>query len=406
MHRLRQSLPYFKEFGWKPVVFSVSPEFVEQKREPLLLQSLPSEIEIHQVKAFSVKITRKLGLGNLGFRSLLQYRKEIDKYLAVNKVDLIYFTTTVFTLMVLGRYWKQKFAVPFIVDLQDPWRNDYYLSLYKKDRPKKFWFDYCQKKYLESITMPEVAGIVSVSSAYVETMKVRYPRLRAMDCLTLPFGALEADWTIARKLDPVFLGENTVNVVYVGRAGNDMKFSLSALFCAFKKGLDSNLPQFKQVRFLFFGTSYALDGQGAKTVEPIANQCGVGKFVTEVTDRLPYFQSLKVLECADILFMPGSIDEKYTASKVFPYLLARKPLFAIFNEMSSVVDILRSTKGGAVISFSNKDSLDEVGDRVLCEFKKMMIKIPFTPELDAAAFKPYTAREMTRKLCSYFDEIG
>lgn len=405
MHRLRQSLPYFEGFGWKAVSFVVDPIYIEQERDELLSESLPSNIDIHYVKAFPSKFTRKFGLGNLGFRSWFQYKNAVNTYLEKNKVDLIYFSTTVFTLMSLGSYWKNKYGVPFVVDLQDPWRNDYYLSLNRKERPSKFWFDYSQKKYLEAKTMPEVAGIVSVSDAYVKTMKNRYPCLKNLNCLTLPFSALESDWDIARSLTPINFGENTVNVIYVGRGGSDMTFSVSSLFYAFRKGLDKGIREFNNVRFLFFGTSYAQNGRGVKSFKPIAEKYGVSEFVEENTDRLPYFKSLKALDCADVLFIPGSNDEKYTASKVFPYILAKKPLFAIFNENSSVVGILKSTKGGDVISFANDNSLDEVSDKVLNVFESLLTKLPFTPELDVTAFKPYTAKEMTRKQCLYFDEI-
>jgi hypothetical protein len=73
MHRVRQSVWYFEEFGWKPTVVCVDEKFVEGVEEPLLLQSLPKGLEIIKVKAFSTKWTRKIGLGALALRSLLFY---------------------------------------------------------------------------------------------------------------------------------------------------------------------------------------------------------------------------------------------------------------------------------------------------------------------------------------------
>ena len=42
----------------------------------------------------------------------------------------------------------------------------------------------------------------------------------------------------------------------------------------------------------------------------------------------------------DALFMPGSDDPAYTASKIYPYLLTRKPLLAIFNAESPALAVL------------------------------------------------------------------
>lgn len=405
MQRLRQSVAYFEEFDWKPVIFCVKPAYIENSQDKLLLNSIPVDIEIHKVNAFSTAWTRKLGLGNLGFRSWLQYCRAVDQYLKHNKVDLVYFSTTVFTLMSLGLHWKKKFGVPFIVDLQDPWRNDYYLDVPRKNRPKKFWFDYFQKKYLEAKTMPQTGGIVAVSDGYIDSMKTRYPNLKNLKCLTLPFSALELDFEIAKSQDSVSLNPEMINIVYIGRGGRDMELSLSALFFAFKKGLDNNLKDFGKIRFNFFGTSYAADGLGEKTILPIAKKYSVETYVTEITDRVPFYKSLRTLEQADILCIPGSIDSNYTASKIFPYILAKKPLIAVFNRNSSVVDILKKTNGGEIVTFSEDSNVDTLSNNVLKVLKEIVDKVPFIPSVNIDAFDAYSAREMTKQQCSYFDTV-
>ena len=172
MHRVRQSLPYFKEFGWLAEVITVDPEFIESYSiDNLLLETIPSNTIIHKVKAFSIKFTRKFGLGSLSIRSFLQIKSKGNELLKNRHFDLIYFSTTAFHVMALGPYWKRKFKVPFILDIQDPWRNDFYLNKPVSQRPPKFWFSYNLDKYLEKITIPNVDGIISVSKDYNEVFK-------------------------------------------------------------------------------------------------------------------------------------------------------------------------------------------------------------------------------------------
>ncbi|MFS6828152.1 hypothetical protein [Cyanobium sp. ATX-6F1] len=45
----------------------------------------------------------------------------------------------------------------------------------------------------------------------------------------------------------------------------------------------------------------------------------------ERTDRLPLSLTLASLRAADALLVIGSDDPAYTASKLIPYLLARRP---------------------------------------------------------------------------------
>ncbi len=405
MHRVRQSLPYLKEFGWEPVLFTVEPGCVEGAKDDLLLETLPAGTEIHRVKALSASLTRTVGVGNLGIRSFPYLRREVDRYLRKNRVDLIYFSTTVFVSVALGPHWKQKFGVPFVIDLQDPWRNDFHLSTPRRKRPKKFWFDYRLNKMLEARTLPECSGVIAVSSGYVRMMKERYPSTQNTPCLTLPFGALPHDFRIAAALPALRTNHDTIDVVYIGRGGSDMAKAVKILFTAFARGLQSNPQLFSPVRFTFIGTSYASEGKGIKTIQPLAEQMGIGSYVTESTDRLPYFQSLKRLQEADLLFMPGSTDPSYTASKLYPYIMAKKAILALFNEQSSVVDILAKTRAGEVVTFRNDEKITHVGIRLQPVLTALLEKLPFQPATDWEAFEPFTAREMTRQQCDFFDKV-
>jgi hypothetical protein len=155
----------------------------------------------------------------------------------------------------------------------------------------------------------------------------------------------------------------------------------------------------------FVGTSYAADGQGLKTIEPVAAKYGVGDHVVEITDRLPYFSALKVLKDADILIIPGSTDTNYTASKLYPYILANRPLIAVFNQNSSVVEILDKTKSGICATFINDDKADVIGEKVFEVMQQYLQRIPFVPDTNWHEFEPYSAREATRKQVDFFNKI-
>ena len=95
----------------------------------------------------------------------------------------------------------------------------------------------------------------------------------------------------------------------------------------------------------FVGTSYAAFGKGMKTIEPLALEYGLGDIVVEHTDRIPYSQTLRCLLDADALIVPGSDDPGYTASKIYPYLLARKPMLAVFHYRSVRCGSRRKSRG-------------------------------------------------------------
>jgi glycosyltransferase involved in cell wall biosynthesis len=410
MHRVRQSLPYFEEFGWIPVVITVHQEYLETYSiDPLLSYSIPDDVEVHCVKAFEASKTRKFGIGSLSMRSFFQIRKKGDELLQNNKFDLVYFSTTAFHVMALGPRWKRKYNVPFILDIQDPWRSDFYLDKPKSERPPKFLISYNIDKFLEAKTVPEADGIISVSQGYCDTFLQRYRGLAKDKFRVIPFGASTLDYEIMQKyvtqVERVKLDKNKINLIYVGRGGYDMGFAINIIFKSIVRLKEDNPILFSKIHLWFIGTSYAPASQGKQTIKPLSNAYGISENVTEITDRIPYFETLFLLRKADILLVPGSTDTSYTASKIFPYVLARRPLIALFHEKSSVVTFLKNMSYGEVVVFNNElNAIDEIVDVFYEKLRKLLVA---TKEIDIQMEKltPYTAKTRTAQQVEFFDVI-
>lgn len=405
MHRVRQSVAFYNQLGWEPTVVMVQPHYAEFPAEPLLLKTIPDNIKIIQLKAFSARFTRKIGLGAIALRAFPFYFFAVNALLKKTKYDLIFFSTTQFPVITLGRYWRWRFNILYIVDIQDPW--------HKADNNFKFTsgfksiFAYYLNKYTEPFALKKTSGIVSVSKGYIDILKKRYSNINDNNSLVLPFGAFEKDFDVANTevVENRFLDNQYINFVYVGRGGSDMHLSISIIFEAFLIGLKSNPTLFSNIRFHFIGTSYAPSGKGVKTIEPIAHKYGVEQYVFEYTDRLPYFQSLKTLQQSDVLFMPGSIDPNYTASKLYPYILAKRPLICIFNSQSSVVSIMKETNAGEIVTFSENERPQNLANDLFTKMNRLLSTLPFIPPTDWDKFRPYTASEMTKKQVDFFNKI-
>jgi len=402
MQRVRMSLPYFAEYGWVAEVVMVDERYTDIAQDALLLQSVPVHIKMHKVAAFSKKNTAKIGLGSLSIRSLWFYKRYVDKLLRREKFDLIYFSTTQFPVCILGAYWKKRFGVPYVIDMQDPWHSPYYGDKPKNQRPPKYWFSYRLNKYLEPIAMKHTDGLISVSGAYIDQFKLRYPSIKKVPALVITFGAFAPDLQIAKDNSMLFerlLSSQFTNIVYIGRGGNDMHTAIRPVFEAFRRSLDLQPERFSKVRFHFIGTSYAPAGQGKATILPLAKQLGIENYVSETTERISYYHTLLTLQQADALFIPGSDDPQYTASKIFPYLLTAKPVLAVFNKASSAIPIIQEYGVQHVYSY------DEVSEADLLVFFDQLIGDGFNHiAYNADAVKKHSAVEMTRAQCHLFDQ--
>jgi glycosyltransferase involved in cell wall biosynthesis len=409
MHRVRHMLNYLPLHGWNAEVIAVEPRYIEAYSvDELLLQTIPSDTIVHHVKAWKSQRTRKFGLGSVSMRSYFYIKEKVNEILREKNIDLIFFSTTAFHVMALGPYWKKKFDIPFVLDIQDPWRSDYYLDKPKNQRPPKFWISYTIDKVLEKRTVPFADGIISVSENYINTFKCRYNNLKSI-CKVIPFAIDELDFDIVSKnnIDSIIdFDKNKINIVYIGRGGHDLNFAVDVFFKGLCKFKEMKFSEFAKIKCYFIGTSYAPSGTGLKTIYPIAERYGLENQVIEITDRLPYFSTLSLLKLADVLFVPGSIDEGYTASKIYPYVLSNKPMISIFNENSSVVGLLNDCTFSSVITFSNESKSQEVlVEKVLSALIDQLENIGVKMAYNQVEFKKYLAKSMTKNVVSVFDSV-
>ncbi len=402
------ALPYLEEFGWRPTIIAVAPEYVEGNQDPLLSESFPPRTRVIRTRALPQRWVRWAGVGGLSYRAMFSLRRAAEAILSRERIDLVFFSTTQFSFMKLGPRWLKEFGVPYALDFQDPWLSDYYVE-HPQQRPPGGRFKYGVSRWLAKRNEPPaVSGashVVSVSSAYIDSLRLRYPAVAEHRFTRLPFGAPESDFVLASKpqarqsvFDP---SDGREHWVYAGRGGQDMEFAVRAFFVALRRYLGEKPEMESRLRVHFVGTDYATGSRARKTIEPISRECGVSGVVSESTERLAYFTTLRCLSEAQALFIPGSDDPGYTASKVYPYVLARKPLLAVFHRKSSVVEVLRGTGGGTVVTFDSGSSVGSVADEIHSQwFARWPQPAPMT---DWTVFEQYSAREMTRKLCEVFD---
>jgi hypothetical protein len=406
MQRVRISLPYFANFGWDAEVVTVDEQYANLTKDALLLQSIPPGIKIHRVKALNPALAKILGMGGIALRSLWYYKKAVSRLLKNGRYDLVYFSTTQFPVCILGAYWKKHYGTPYVIDMQDPWHSDYYQDKPKEQQPSKYWLSYRVNKYLEPKALKKADGLISVSQAYIDTLKQRYPVIQNIPAATITFGYLERDLEIAQQNQsgfPSLLDAGSVNIVYVGRGGADMHKAITPVFQALQYGLKVNPDLYSKLKLHFIGTSYIPSITNKQSISLLAREYDIQDQVVEITERISYYHALSTLQQADALFIPGSDDAQYTASKIYPYLLTKKPLLAIFHPDSSAVDILRKCAEQAIVLTLN-DNIDKVNHTLSTTLENWANHI-FMPIGLTEKMADYNAKNLTCKQCELFNQV-
>ena len=403
--RVRMSLPYYAAFGWSPTVLTVRPEAQDLPLDPALARTVPADVRVVGTRALPLAITRPLGVGNVAIRAFGHLYAAGARIIRAEGIDLVYFSTTMFASMALGRLWKRRFGVPYVLDLQDPWFSTYYDDKPKGERPPKHALAQQLHRTLEPFTLRGADGVIAVSPGYLDTMRERYPDLAAEKCSVIPFGVSERDFEIGATVNPEIprpFDPHAIEGVSVGRGGPDMATALQVLFRALRDGqrLSSRLSA---VRLSFVGTDYAVDGRARPSVLPIAAAAGAGVCVRESTARVPYLDALARLRRADFLLVIGSDDPQYSPSKIYPCIASRRPIVAIVHERSPVAELVRRTRAGLVVTFTSRGDIAGPAAQLARGWATLVDRLPYEPDTDWDAFAPFSARALTARQCLMFD---
>jgi hypothetical protein len=409
VHRVRVSLPHYERLGWEADVLCIDPTTADCPEDRLLEQSLPRNVSIISVPAWKEEKCRRFGFGQLGYRSLLPLYRAGCTLLTRKRYDVVYFSTTVFLAFVLGRLWKRRYGCKVVYDFQDPWycEQPVYTRQTVPGRWWKYKLDQWFARHLERFALKAADHVISVSDGYVESLSRRY-RLAPDKFTVLPFAGTQEDYDFARrcgiKQTVSKKDEQAVRWVYAGRAGSDMTPILTVLFQGIAT-LAKEDPVFaERLRLCFVGTNYAPQGRTYKLVEPVAHEQGVSDLVEEISERIPYFETLSLYQAADAILLIGSIHADYTASKLITCVLSKKPILALFHRRSLVAKIASQFSNVFLATFEETPA--EPGFRAQVARGMDWLRAPKfeASELDAQ-LRPYLADESTRRQCAIFDSV-
>lgn len=411
LQRARMSLPYYREYGWEPIVLTVDPDVQDGSREEALLSTVPSDIKIHRCGALSLKWSRRLGIGNLGLRAWIPLLFAGARIIRREKIELVFLTNTQFVTFILGRIWLWWLGVPYVIDLQDPWRTDYYERLGSRRPPGgwKYQLARAQAWLLEGWSFRRMGGLMSVSRHYLNDLNKRYAWFARVPTAVIRFGASETDLAMARALKQSDYSPparaDTLRFVYTGAAGPIMPHALRVLFGGLDLFRQRQPDLAAKLQFDFLGTSYAPPGLGKITVKPIAEEFGLGSQVTEIPHRLGHLECLRLQAEADVLLLLGSSDLAYSPSKIYPYFLSERPILSIVFQDSYLESIIRELSCASVISFK-EDGPKTGAHEQLCQFFQFALAgFPpgSLPERNREFFqKEFLARTLTGRQCDLF----
>jgi hypothetical protein len=288
-------------------------------------------------------MSRRFAFGDLGMRAFHGLWRGASTLLSNERFDALFITIYPTYPALLGPMLKRRFNVAFVLDYQDPWVGEWGRSVgpAMRGRPNlRSRTSRIVATHLEPLALKAADGVTAVSCATYEQALARTPAAMPRALAELPIGWDRRDLDFLDARPATFPDDGLVHMSYVGTllpAGFD---TLRALFAAVVS-LRAKSDSASRLRLHFYGTSNLRTGDAPARVLAVAAEFGLLDIVTEHAPRLDYFEALGVLRDSTAVLLMGSRERHYTPSKVFPGLVAEKPLLAVMHEASNASDLLK-----------------------------------------------------------------
>ncbi|MFM2294053.1 MAG: hypothetical protein RLZZ350_466 [Verrucomicrobiota bacterium] len=414
---------HLRACGWEPVVVTVRAECYAQPGDAASLALLAPELRVERVGAWPVKLCRPLGFGDIAWRAQRALRARVAEIIAREKVDLIFCSVLPGATMLVGAWAKRKFNVPFILDYQDPWFSDWGAA---QPRFSKAGLAHWLAAKLEPVAVAQADALTAVSDETLATLRQRGLLRANLPVEILPIGADENDHVVAAKVGrPLTMDYETTDaraaiveaekshrpivhrlpfsLAYLGTITERMLPAVKTLFAAVKI-ISAENPE-RYLRLHFIGTSAQPDGTDKLGLRQLAAAADITEQFVLKPRRAPYLDALRTMQAADVLLLPGSTDAHYTASKIFPCWLARRPVFGLFHEASSIVTLARELGGVRLVTYGHEGPAaheTETTDALRALVGGAANTLPTRNE---AAFAPYSAARLAEKYAALFNRV-
>ena len=414
-HRVRLLAPHLPAAGWQPTVVTVDPRHYEGRLDPDLQALVPPSMDVVRAAAWPARWTRRFGLGDLGLRAFTGLRRTCRAQLAQGRFDALFITVYPVYPALLGPSLKREFDVPFVLDYQDPWVGEWGKSVGGGVEGGPDWKSRASRQlgiWLEPRAVGAADALVAVSQGTIDGIVARIPRASRVPHGVIPLGFEPADFdrvqSTARPSGYFDPSDGLVHLCYVGTLLPTGIETLRLLLVALARARRQD-PIAARIRLHFFGTSNQSSADRHRVL-PVAAACGVADSVSEWPGRLDYLDALSVLAHASGILLLGSTETHYTASKLYPALLARRPLLTLFHEASSVVSILRaatSEPSVRIVTYDRDVVNDARADEVAAHLIALAGRAAYRPQdVDLERAASFSAQRLSRQLAGIFDRVA
>ena len=396
VQRITKFVNYLPEHDWKPIVLTIPQKGHKLPIDKKMLEEIDPQIKIFRAFYFDYskiipgdirKFLRSI-FKNMEFPDKYKHWnyfafKKIIKILSKKKIDLIIINSSPFSTIAIAKNIKEKFNIPIILNLRDPFSFNSYTVLKKIEKKKQKAIIY-EKEYF-----PYIDKIACVTPYMVEQYKKILPMFKEKFML-ITNGFDKKDFNSEN------LTEKNTEEFIIGYNGSFSKIvPLYPLLQAINS-LNKN-----------YGTKIKLSIATNKSLKKLIKQheeCYNNGYI-DYFGFLTHKNSIKRLQKADILFVSFADTEATKGAypvKVLEYLYCKKPILLLNNKHSIIAKLIQKTKTGFCVNINDQEEIEKTLLSLYNEWK-INGKIKYDP--DYSEINKFDYRHIVKQLSDLMSEL-
>lgn len=404
---------YLPQYGLKPLIVTVDPQQASYPlKDQSLLEELPAGISVFRTPTFEPfniykAVTKSTqipfgGFANEGEPGILKKIsrfirgnffipdarrgwnsfaiKQAEKMMKEERPSIIITTSPPHSTQLIGLRMKEKYGLPWIADLRDPWTEIYY---YDKMLPTK----YARLKDLkyERLVLEKADAIIVVSRQIRDAFLKKSKIIDASKFHIIPNGFDEDDFR-----EDVKSISNKFVITYTGTITADYK--LQSFLAALKQMI---LKYGNTIKFRFVGS---LPDEVRKNFEEEIPDNFENISHVNHAEAIRYMKSSSAL----LLAIPDTPDNKgILTGKLFEYLASLKPIIGIGPIDGEAAEIVQYCQAGSFYAYEDQNGIFAELERI---YLKCFNQI-HSMHLDSLNYLEFSRQKQTQKLSQIIDYL-
>jgi hypothetical protein len=423
VQRVLKHIQYLRDFGWNPIVLTVSNgDF--PARDESLLSKIPADIIVERTHiyepydAYRMLMGQKKGVPiDVNVIKNDHQRRSIKERIAEairatlfipdarigwlptaipkameliekHSISAIYNSSPPYTTSLIARQLKRKTGLHWVAGFRDPW-TEFLTS------PKRWFLPAWIDRSLEQSVFKEADAIECAWIGIIKDALRKFPSLSESKFHHVPNGYDSTDYPSREHIDTTLEINDRFVLTYTGSMYG--RRNPSSLFAALELLASKNLLDPKSIHLRFIG-------RFGNEVHDMFNSTSF-KSSIEVIGYVPHEKSISYLLVSHALLLivdEAKESEEIVPGKVYEYIGSMKPVIAIAPAKGAIADLMHETQAGGIAHQSDIEGIAEI---ILKMYQAFQEGKPIAyPNVDA--IRRYERRESTRTLAKLLDGLS